>query len=271
MEMFSGQWNSKQLQNHWNKIAQDMNDFSGAPSTLYYRTSEQEIIKEFLGSLKGKQFLKLDLWNEVNNTKILFWIARQGAKITAIDISPYLVKKAKQNFRQEKLTGEFIACDMRRLKLKNNSFDLVYTMGTIEHVHDYEVAIREIYRILKPGGRAIIGVPNKMDPFLRPLMVTMMDWFGLYAYSPEHSFTRWGFHKLLKRNGFLLKGDSGVLFMPGILRMADIYLYKHLCFLNFITTWILKPFEYLERKYPLVRRHSYLMACYVEKPPIRTN
>ena len=38
-------------------------------------------------------------------------------------------------------------------------------MGTIEHLPDPKVAMREICRVLKKGGRAIIGVPNKYEWF----------------------------------------------------------------------------------------------------------
>src|SRR3990172_13222190 len=159
--MFSGQWNSKKLQNHWKKAAKEIDDISPAYSTAFYRESEIKLFQRHFGNLKGKKVLKLDLWNEVNNTRILSWVARRGAKVCGIDVSSYLVKKTKENFKKEGLKGKFINCDMREIKFPDNSFDFIYTMGTIEHVHDYCVAVREIYRVLKPGGKAIIGIPNK--------------------------------------------------------------------------------------------------------------
>ena len=47
-------------------------------------------------------------------------------------------------------------------------------MGTVEHFADTEGALRELFRVLLPGGRAIIGVPNRWDPFLRPLLVVLL-------------------------------------------------------------------------------------------------
>lgn len=266
MKISLDQWNSNSLRKYWNKIAKKMSDFSSAPSTLYYRQSEINLITSFFGPLKGKKLLKLDLWNELNNTKILFWIAEQKTIIYGLDISDYLVKNARKQFSKTGFTGKFIACDMRKILLPDNTFDFVYSMGTIEHVNDYDRAIREIYRVLKPGGKAIVGAPNKLDPFLRPILVWLMEQFNCYPYSPEHSFTHQQLKKLHQKEGFILKDQTGLLFMPGILRMMDIFFYLHFKPLCQITKILIKPFEFLERNFALIRRNGYLIACCVKKP-----
>lgn len=264
--MFLGQWNSKGLRKHWNKIAKQLGDFSEAPSTIYYKESEINLIKKYFGDITGSNFLKIDLWNEVNNTKILFWIAGKNAKVYGIDISDYLVKKTRKKFAKAGIKGKFISCDMRKLEFPNNKFDFVYTMGTVEHVYDYEAAIREIFRVLKPGGKAIIGIPNKHDPFLRPFMVWFLELFNLYPYAPEQSFTRNELSNLLKGAGFKIQEHSGLLFMPGILRITDLFLHTRMRSLSKITQILLKPFEYLERNYEWARKNGYLICCIVKKP-----
>ena len=52
------------------------------------------------------------------------------------------------------------------LPFRDKSFDVIYSMGTIEHFDETEQAVSEMARVLKPGGCAIIGVPNRHDPFL---------------------------------------------------------------------------------------------------------
>ena len=52
-----------------------------------------------------------------------------------------------------------------RLPFAASSFDLVLSHEVIEHVHDDRMAVGEMIRVLKPGGRAVIFCPNRGYPF----------------------------------------------------------------------------------------------------------
>lgn len=132
---------------------------------------------------------------------------------------------------------------------------------------DYEVALRELCRVLKPRGTAIIGVPNKLDPFLRPLLVCLLNRLGLYAYGMEKSFTPRALRRLLESAGFRVTAQTGLLFMPGWLRMLDLLCHTRVPRLAPVTGWLVRPFAWLYRRVPMVRRHGYLIAAVVDKPP----
>ncbi len=50
--------------------------------------------------------------------------------------------------------------DLTRLTYPDDSFDLIITSETLEHVPDLAVGLREIYRVLKPGGRHVFTIPQ---------------------------------------------------------------------------------------------------------------
>ncbi|HEX8898288.1 MAG TPA: methyltransferase domain-containing protein [Chthoniobacterales bacterium] len=82
--------------------------------------------------------------------------AKAGADYTGIDLTPAAIALAKKRFLLDNLPGEFRISDAERLDFADETFDLVYSHGVLHHTPDIEAAVREIYRVLKPGGRATV-------------------------------------------------------------------------------------------------------------------
>jgi S-adenosylmethionine decarboxylase len=184
--------------------------------------------------------------------------------VVGIDISKPTIERARDEFRGAPLC--VAGADVRALPFQDGSFDAIYSMGTIEHFAETEQAVGELLRVLKPGGRAIVGVPNRHDPFLRPLMVAVLYRLGLYGYGFEKSYSRAALRKMLTSAGFVVVGDDGVLFIPGWLRMLDLLLHTRVPRLACVTRVAVRVFSWLEHNVPAVRRHGYLVAAIVERP-----
>ena len=251
-------------QSFWDGVGATFPSLKGAASTRYYFQCEVTLWERFFPPLANRLALKTDLWDEAKNTEILRWAAERGARPVGVDIAFDIVTGAR-----EVLDGYqpgFVVSDVRTLPFGPGVFDLVYSMGTIEHFPNSEVAAQEIFRVLKPRGRAIIGVPNKLDPFLRPLLVHVLNKFGRYPYGMEKSFTPRGLRRLLEQVGFRVTAQTGILFIPGWLRMADLWCHTRQSPLAAATALLVRPFAWCYRHLPMVRRHGYLIACVVEKP-----
>jgi hypothetical protein len=103
-------------------------------------------------------------------------------------------------------------------------------------------------------------VPNRWDPFLRPLLAAVLQAVGLYGYGYERSFSRRAFRRMLQSAGFDVVAETAILFVPGWLRMGDLALHSYARPLARLTAAALKPFAWMDEHVPRVRRHGYLLA-----------
>jgi SAM-dependent methyltransferase len=250
----------------WAGVGERFPDLGGAASTRYYADNEQRLFTEHLPPLAGLRILKTDLWDEAKNTRILAWAARRGARAFGIDISAPTATQATASFTLQSGPLRAAVADVRALPFRDASFDAIYSMGTIEHFDETERAVEEMARVLKPGGRAIVGVPNRHDPFLRPLLARVLQALGWYAYGYEKSYSRRALRAMLQRAGFTVVAETAILFIPGWLRMLDLACHSWCRPLAAVTGALVRPFVFLDRYVPAVRRHGYLLATVVMKP-----
>ncbi len=79
-----------------------------------------------------------------------------------------------------------LAAAAERLPFADNAFDVVFSNEVLEHVQDDRAACREIARVLCPGGRAVIFVPNRLYPF----ETHGIYWRGQYHFGNK-PFVNW--------------------------------------------------------------------------------
>lgn len=254
-----------ELKEYWNRSAESIKPYHAAPSTQIYFEQEKRLINHFFSPLKKKTLLKTDLWNEAKNTQIIKWILKKETEVYGIDISNRVVQEARTHFNNNKYKPFFSVADLREIPFPNNYFDCIYSMGTLEHFLDHEKALQEMCRVLKVRGKAIIGVPNKLDPFLRPFFVFLMQRLGLYSFGYEKSFSKKKMIQLLKKANFKIINQSSLLFMPVIIRILDLFLYKHFRPLVKFSNALITPFAFLYNHSTFIRGHGYLIAFIIEK------
>lgn len=248
----------------WADVGERFPDLGGAASTRYYAENERRLFTEHFPALEGLRVFKSDLWDEAKNTRILVWASRQGASVYGVDISMPTVLQARAAFDGQAL--RCAASDVRALPFRDESFDAIYSMGTIEHFDETDRAVEEMARVLKPGGRAIVGVPNRHDPFLRPALATALQAFGLYGYGFEKSYSRRALREMIERAGLAVVAETAILFIPGWLRMLDLACHSWCRPLAKVTGACVWPFAFLDRHVPAVRKHGYLLATVATKP-----
>lgn len=84
----------------------------------------------------------------------LLQFSRGGARCVGIDLTPRSIEITRHRFRLYGAEGDFMISDAECLPFHDGSFDVVYSNGVLHHTPDTEGAIREIHRVLRPGGVA---------------------------------------------------------------------------------------------------------------------
>jgi SAM-dependent methyltransferase len=87
--------------------------------------------------------------------------ARHGAVVTAIDLSPRQVDLARANLEWRGLPGDLRVMNGERMDFADGSFDVAYAHGVLQYTRDPHAMLREIHRVLRPGGEAILMVYNR--------------------------------------------------------------------------------------------------------------
>lgn len=84
----------------------------------------------------------------------LLQFARGGAEVTGVDLTPRSIEMSRQQFAVYDERGDFAITDGESLPFRDESFDIVYSNGALHHTPDTAGAVREIHRVLRPGGQA---------------------------------------------------------------------------------------------------------------------
>lgn len=82
--------------------------------------------------------------------------AEAGADYTGVDLTDAAVELARKRFELFDLSGKFQTADAENLPFADESFDLVYSHGVLHHTPETAKAIKEIHRVLRAGGRAMV-------------------------------------------------------------------------------------------------------------------
>ena len=164
--------------------------FADAPpgSRRFYELVEQHrYTKEWhiplAADFAGAKSLKvLEIGCGVGTDGVQF--ARAGADYTGVDLTDAAVQLAQKNFDLLGLPGTFRTADAENLDFANDSFDLVYSHGVLHHTPDTAQAVREIHRVLRPDGRAVVMLYHR-DSYNYRINISILRRAGAHLLKSE--------------------------------------------------------------------------------------
>ena len=155
------------------KAVQDFWDRASCGEELYlreqtregYRAQAQEryTLEPYIASFAdfdaaaGKRVLEIGVGLGADHQRF----AEAGAELSGIDITPRAVDHVRRRFSALGLDSALLVGDAEKLSFRDGYFDAVYSWGVLHHSPDTARAVQEVWRVLKPGGRARIMIYHK--------------------------------------------------------------------------------------------------------------
>lgn len=183
-------WNDNPMRYDWN---QDIDQREG--SARFFEEIDRRFFEEIKAVMPWKDvpFDNLIPFEALKSKKVLeigvglgshaALIAPRVLSYTGIDLTDYAVRMTSQRMRVCRINATIQQMDAENLEFPDDSFDFVWSWGVIHHTSNTKKALEEIYRVLKPGGQAVI-------------MVYHRGWWNYYAVGTiAHGLLRGGFLK----------------------------------------------------------------------------
>lgn len=110
--------------------------------------------------------------------------ARAGALYTGVDLTEAAIDLARRRFALFDLPGEFRVADAENLDFADETFDLVYSHGVLHHTPDTPRAVREVHRVLRPQGRAVVMLYHR-DSYNYRINISLLRRAGVHLLRSE--------------------------------------------------------------------------------------
>jgi ubiquinone/menaquinone biosynthesis C-methylase UbiE len=155
-------------QSQWNSMA--CGELEGDKSSVEYflavekdRFEQQAWAKRYFSYAQsaGQKVLEIGVGQGTD----LMQFARAGADCYGVDITDNHLELTARNFQLQGKTVSLHKADATKLPFEDKTFDIVYSFGVLHHIPDIENVMKEIYRVLIPGGCLMLSVYNRMSAF----------------------------------------------------------------------------------------------------------
>lgn len=160
---------------------------------------------------------------------------KHGFFILSIDISHEAIYNAKRNFPGP----NYIIASALKIPLKNSSISTVVSLETIEHLNNGIIFLKEVYRILKIGGRLLLSTPNGGSLYHRIYEASTGKKCIVCKYH-FYEYNEWELTNILKNLNFKIEEKNIISFAYPVLIPPIAILCLILLRLTSSTYWFLK-------------------------------
>ncbi|MDQ4102525.1 MAG: class I SAM-dependent methyltransferase [Actinomycetota bacterium] len=147
----------------WDADAEDYlaahGDFLGLADFVWCPEGLRESDAGLLGELADRRVLEVGC----GSAPCARWLASQGAHVVGLDLSAAMLRHAVHAARETGIPVPLVQADAARLPFADGSFDLACSaFGAVPFVADSAAVMREVARVLRPGGRWVFAVTHPL-------------------------------------------------------------------------------------------------------------
>lgn len=179
-------------------IEEDVSTLKREENSIRWRRIEKIVLQRFGGF---KDLRVIEIGAGVGTYSAL--MAKSGARVKVLDFSDKALERAREFFKRNNLSAEFVKEDA--LKLPTNmlgKYDVSMSFGLAEHFRDKDRTkiVKAHFDLLKKGGIAFISVPNKYNPLYRAYKL-FAESTGRWDVGEEYPYSRGELRRICKRLG----------------------------------------------------------------------
>lgn len=169
---------------------------------------ETEVVFGLAGTLAGKRVLDVG----TGDGTYALEAAARGAEVTAIDVEPAMLDAARPRAEELGLQVEWELGRAQELAERDGAFDLVLAVTVLCFVPDASRAVREMARVLRPGGRLVLGELGRYSLWAAERRVR--GWLGSGTWRRARFWSRRELVRLVEDAGLRVVAARGSVFFP---------------------------------------------------------
>ena len=177
---------------------------------------EQRLVFELLGELRNTRVLDVGCGDGV----LVCAAASRGAVATGLDTDPTMLAAARTRAESAGVKPTFVQGCIERIPFADASFDVVIAVTVLCLVADASGAVREMARVLRPGGCLVLGELGRWS--LWAMTRRVRGWLGAATWKAARFRTAGELRTLAESAGFSVTVIRGAVYYPPVGTLARI-------------------------------------------------